>query len=81
MPSTSKLKNLGPRSLAQLAAIGISSEAQLRASGSVAAFPALQRAGLNMLWALEGALSGRRWQEVAQQDHLSLLEHLAQTTP
>lgn len=30
-------------------------------------------ASLNLLWALEGALSGRSWRQVAEQDRLSLL--------
>ena len=72
-----KLKNLGKYSQAMLAVAGISSEAQLRAMGSAAAFVAVQRAGckpsLNLLWAIEGALTKRDWKDVAKNDRLSLL--------
>ena len=72
-----KLKNLGQRSQAMLAAAGIENEAQLRAKGSAAAFVAVQRAGckpsLNLLWAMEGALTNRDWKDVANNDRLSLL--------
>ena len=32
-----------------------------------------RRVSLNLLWAIEGALTGRRWQEVAETDRASLL--------
>lgn len=71
------LPNLGPSSLAWLAAAGITSLERLRALGAVRAF-ALARAhnrrvSLNLLWAIEGALTGRRWQDVAETDRASLL--------
>ncbi len=60
-----------------LGAAGIETESQLRAMGAVAAFVAVRRAGcspsVNLLWALEGALTGRDWREVAKGDRLSLL--------
>ncbi|MBU6376953.1 MAG: TfoX/Sxy family DNA transformation protein [Gammaproteobacteria bacterium] len=67
------LRNLGPQSERQLAAIGIHSAEELRRIGAVEAFLALRRAGsgrsLNLLWALVGALEpwpeGRDWREVA----------------
>lgn len=72
-----ELPNLGPRSIEFLAAVGITSLAHLRELGAVRAFvraraqnPAVS---LNLLWALEGALTGRRWQEVAETDRASLL--------
>ena len=76
------LRNLGAKSEAMLAQIGIHNAAQLRARGAVAAFVALKRAGvtrsLNVLWSLSGALEpwpeGRNWREVARGDaRLSLL--------
>lgn len=74
------LRNLGPASLQMLAAAGISSEDDLRALGSVAAYLAVKRTGakasLNLLWALEGALTGRHWQVVAREDRTALLLHL-----
>lgn len=73
----SDLPNLGPRSIEWLSAAGITSADQLRKLGSVRAFVrtrSLNRGvGLNLLWALEGALTGRRWQEVAETDRASLL--------
>lgn len=72
-----KLRNLGPHSQEMLAAAGIKTEHQLRARGAVAAFIAVKRAGctpsLNLLWAIEGALTERDWKDVAKNDRLSLL--------
>ncbi|WP_374347492.1 TfoX/Sxy family protein [Chitinimonas sp.] len=74
------LANLGKASAAMLAQAGIESEAQLRELGAVAAFLAVKRAGakpsLNLLWALEGALSGRDWKQVARDDRTALLIQL-----
>lgn len=50
------LRNPGPASLKMLAAAGISTEEDLRALGSVAAYLAVKHTGanasLNLLWAL-----------------------------
>lgn len=74
------LRNLGPQSEAMLAKAGIVTVEQLRARGSVQAFLAVKRVGskpsLNLLWAIEGALTDRSWQEVASSDRLSLLIQL-----
>lgn len=76
-PALSDLRNLGPRSVAMLASAGITTPAQLRKLGSVRAYvctkAACPDAGLQLLWALEGALTGRDWQAVAQTDQASLL--------
>lgn len=71
------LPNLGPRSVESLLAAGISTLEDLRELGAVRAFvrarthsPAVS---LTLLWALEGALTGRRWQDVAETDRASLL--------
>jgi DNA transformation protein and related proteins len=73
----SGLPNLGPRSVESLAAAGITSLAQLQGLGAVRAFVRARAhnrgVSLNLLWALEGALTGRRWQDVAQADRASLL--------
>ncbi|MGE4049473.1 MAG: TfoX/Sxy family protein [Piscinibacter sp.] len=73
----SDLPNLGPRSQAVLAAAGITTVAQLRRLGSVAAYAKAKRSGanvsLNLLWALEGALTGLPWQVVAREHRTSLL--------
>lgn len=59
---------------------GIGSEGELRALGAVAAYLAVKRRGmnasLNLLWALEGALTGRDWRVVARQDRTTLLLQL-----
>lgn len=72
-----KLRNIGTRSQAMLAAAKIMTEDQLRENGSAAAFVAVKRAGcapsLNLLWAIEGALTNRDWKTVAKNDRLTLL--------
>lgn len=73
----SDLKSLGPKSQEMLARAGITSVAQLRELGAVEAFvrakKANPRVSLNLLWGLESALSGERWQEVARVHRTSLL--------
>ena len=60
-----------------LANAGIESLADLRRLGSVAAYVKVKRtsanASLNLLWALEGALTGMHWKEVAKEHRASLL--------
>ncbi len=79
----SELPNLGSKSQAALAAAGITTVAQLRRLGSVAAYAKTKRAGanvsLNLLWALEGALTGLPWQVVAREHRTSLLLALEQS--
>lgn len=74
------LPNLGPRSVAMLEAIGILTHAELAAFGAIDAYIALKMAGqpatLNLLWALEGALTDRDWRQVARDDKLRLLTEL-----
>ena len=72
------LPGLGPKSRAMLAAAGITTPAQLQALGSVRAYARVlatpgHNASLNLLWALEGALTGLPWRVVAQEHRLSLL--------
>lgn len=71
------LPNLGPKSQAMLVAAGIHTLADLHRLGSVAAYLQVKRQGggasLNLLWALEGAISGLHWQEVAREHRTSLL--------
>lgn len=71
------LKSLGPKSQEMLARAGVTSIAELRNLGSVAAYVIAKRANsnvsLNLLWALESALSGESWQEVARFHRTSLL--------
>ncbi len=82
------LKNLGKASSQMLAKAGINTVIQLKARGSVAAYIAVKQAGcqpsLNLLWAIEGALTDRDWRAVAKDDRLSLLmqvEDLEKTKP
>ncbi len=69
--------NLGPKSREMLAQAGLRQWRQVQALGSVRAYVRVRQkvagASLNLLWALEGALSGRPWQQVAQEDRASLL--------
>lgn len=80
MTSIASLPNLGARSQQMLAAAGIDSAEQLEALGAVQAFIAVRHAGqpasLNLLWALEGALTRRPWQQVARDDRLRLLTEI-----
>lgn len=80
--SLAKLPNLGPASQRMLARAGISGLDELRRLGAVRAFAAVRRSGaapsLNLLWALEGALTGLPWQEVAREHRASLLLALEQ---
>lgn len=73
----SRLLNLGPKSEAMLRTAGITSLEQLRDMGSVAAYVKVRASGapasLNLLWALEGVLTGEPWQVVARQHRTSLL--------
>lgn len=71
------IPGIGPKSREMLLAAGITSLAELRALGSVRAYLSVERAGgrpsLNLLWALEGAVSGLPWQQVAREHRTSLL--------
>ena len=75
------LPNLGPKSRDMLAAVQIKTVAQLRQLGAVAAFVRVKQhhasASLNLLWALEGALTDVPWQAVAREHRTSLLLALA----
>lgn len=71
------LPGLGPKSQAMLADAGIRTVARLERLGSVRAYAQVKASGanasLNLLWALEGALTGVPWQQVARECRLSLL--------
>ena len=72
-----ELPNLGPKSQAMLALAGITTFAQLRKVGSVAAYVRAKQVGanvsLNLLWALEGLLTGQPWKTVAREQRTRLL--------
>jgi DNA transformation protein len=67
-----------------LAKAGIHNREQLQASGSVAAYlktiHCTGKPNLNLLYALEGALTGEPWQEVARHDKLRLMIELDAAT-
>ncbi len=71
------LQGLGPKSQAMLEGAGIRTVAQLKRLGSVRAYARVKATGanasLNLLWAMEGALTGLPWQVVARDHRLSLL--------
>lgn len=78
----SGLPNLGPASQRMLAAAHIHTPDELRTLGAVQAFWQVRQAhmqqlgkpvSLNLLWALEGALTGLPWQTVARVHRTSLL--------
>jgi len=64
---------------------GIRTLADLRQLGAVAAYAQVKRhqpeASLNLLWALEGALSGMHWQTVARDHRTSLMLTLETMAP
>ncbi|MEQ1516735.1 MAG: TfoX/Sxy family protein [Usitatibacteraceae bacterium] len=72
-----QLPNLGPMSLKVMADAGIVTVDQLRRLGAVAAYVQVKRSGakvsLNLLWALEAAITGLPWREVARDHRVSLL--------
>ena len=80
--SISSLPNLGPKSQEMLQDAGVHTVEQLRELGAVAAYVLTRRNGakvsLNLLWALEGALTGLPWQQVAREHRASLLLALEQ---
>lgn len=74
------LRNLGPQSEKMLAKAGIATEKRLKALGAVRAYVAVKRSGakpsLNLLWALEGALTDCDWKRIARTQRLELLTEL-----
>jgi DNA transformation protein len=63
------LLNLGPKSATWLNAAGIYTKSDLEETGAVRAFLKVKTAGykpsLNLLYALEGALTGTRWDKLS----------------
>ena len=84
-PSLTTLPGLGPRSVQLLQQAGIHSLDDLRQLGSVAAYVRVKRSqsatSLNLLWALEAALTGQHWQAVAREHRTSLLLALEAVAP
>lgn len=80
MTRIADLPNFGPKSQQMLEQAGIKTVAQLRELGAVRAYLQVKRSGgnasLNLLWAMEGALTGQHWQVVAKEERLRLLMEL-----
>jgi len=80
MTRLADLPNFGPKSQQMLEQAELHTIEQLRELGAVRAYLQVKQRGgnasLNLLWAIEGALSGRHWQDVAQNDRLRLLIEL-----
>lgn len=80
MPPSPDLPGLGPKSLAMLAAAGLHGRADLEKLGSVRVYLRVQAAGqnasLNLLWAIEGALTGQDWRVIAREERGRLLLEL-----
>jgi DNA transformation protein len=75
------LKGLGTASRTLLASAGIDSPRKLAKLGAVESYRRVKamhpkRVSLNLLWALEGALTGRDWREVARYDRVRLMIEL-----
>ncbi len=76
-----RLLNLGPKSTAWLAAIGVRTKAQLRALGAIEACRRVRAAGhpasLLLAYALEGALTDTHWAELPPETKRWLREEFA----
>lgn len=68
--SAPKLRNIGPKSAAWLRQVGLRTLEDLTAAGPVEAYMRVRRAGfkpgLNLLYAIEGALNDCHWQDVPE---------------
>jgi DNA transformation protein len=77
MAAPDSLPGLGPKSTVMLAAVGVKSVTDLRKLGAAKAFLKVRTAGLrpslNLLWALEGALTATPWHKVARTERTRLL--------
>ena len=71
------MRNIGPKSAAWLRQVGLRSLEDLAAAGTVEAFMRVKRAGfkpgLNLLYAIEGALLDCHWQEVPEERRHELI--------
>ncbi len=74
------LKNIGPRSVDKLAAIGISSRDQIAELGAAQVYLRLQErfpVSMTMLWALQGALLDLPYYEIPAEIRAALLDELS----
>lgn len=74
------MQNLGPKSQAQLKAIGIHSLEQLRACDPYALYVQLKKTNpkvsLNFLYSIIGAQEGRHWIDIKKERRLEILLRL-----
>lgn len=74
------MRGLGPKSRAQLAALGVHSLNDLRAQDAIDLYARLKQqwpgAGMNLLYALIGAQDDLDWREVARSRRTELLLRL-----
>jgi DNA transformation protein and related proteins len=72
-----KMRNIGPKSAAWLRQVGLRTLEDIAAIGTVEAFMRVKRAGfkpgLNLLYAIEGALLDCHWQEVPEERRQELI--------
>lgn len=71
------LKNLGPKSEEMLIGAAMHTRQELQSLGSIEAYVRVEESGakpsLNLLYALEGAIHERDWQEVSRSERDRLL--------
>jgi hypothetical protein len=76
-PAAPRLRNIGPKSAAWLRQVGLRTLEDLAAAGPVDAYMRVRRAGfrpgLNLLYAIEGALNDTHWQEVPEARRVELV--------
>jgi DNA transformation protein len=72
-----RLRNIGPKSAAWLRQVGLRTREDLAAAGTLDAFMRVKRAGfkpgLNLLYAIEGALNDCHWQDVPEARRVELV--------
>jgi DNA transformation protein len=76
--SPASLPGLGPKTAAWLAEVGITTVAELRQVGAVAAYARLKhrdpkQVSRNALWGLYAALNGMRWTDISAEVKARLL--------
>lgn len=75
-----QLPNLGPVSARWLAESGITTLAHLRQMGAITAYALVRKsqgkASLNLLYAIQGTLTGRTWKEIPAREKEKLKKDL-----
>ncbi len=77
MTEVTKMRNIGPKSAAWLRQVGIRTPDDLFALGALDAFIKVRRAGfkpsMNLLYALEGAITDCHWQSITDERRSELV--------